>query len=557
MAVPGLRDLLDMDPLKAKQEFIYLHPVPFQRLVGKVLEQQQVQHREKQLRFYQPVSAAARKLHESKARRIGVFGGNRASKTDTCLAELSVLGTGVVPLSLRHIDWDAKFRGPRRMRVVVQSLTTTLHPTILPKLQYWRWNGDDVPGGVKGHWGWIPRDCLIGQSWEKSWSEKLRTLTVLYRDPKRPEKVLGESTFQFLSKDQDASDFASGEFHDILHDEPPTLAIWRENEARVMSVGGRLLLAMTWPDDPAIAVDWIFDEVYERGQPGPGKDPEIDCITLHTLDNPNIDQAAIAIQARAWSPEITQVKIYGQHMRFSNRIHPLFTSSDVWWCYGCQKSTFLDGKGACVRCQGATLSLLNHVKTVEPNRNPAVFALDPHPRKPHMFLWIQVTPEDDFQQIAEGECDGDPGEVKAICDRIEHDLGITVAKRLIDPNMGRSPSGARRGITWQDEFDRVGLVCDLADDSDPGRGRLNEHLKPDPRTQRPRVKIDPTNQNTIRQLLRYRWDDHRQRLEKDLKQRPNAKDDDFPTLWKYVMNDEPTFAMLREPYRIIRRRSVA
>jgi hypothetical protein len=36
-----------------------------------------------------------------------------------------------------------------------------------------------------------------------------------------------------------------------------------------MRVDGRLmLLAMTWPDDPSIAVDWLYDEVYEPGKSG-------------------------------------------------------------------------------------------------------------------------------------------------------------------------------------------------------------------------------------------------------------------------------------------------
>ena len=38
---------------------------------------------------------------------------------------------------------------------------------------------------------------------------------------------------------------------------------WRENEARVMRVDGRMMLAMTWPDDPSINVDWLYNEVYE------------------------------------------------------------------------------------------------------------------------------------------------------------------------------------------------------------------------------------------------------------------------------------------------------
>jgi hypothetical protein len=162
---------------------------------------------------------------------------HNSSKTEACLAEMVMCMTGQIPISLQdEIKPKDKLRGPINCRIVCESLTTVLHPIILPKLQWWKWTGVDQPGGEKGHWGWIPRDCLIGGDWSKSWSEKYRMLRVLYRDPLQQNRVIGESTLQCMSRDQDASDFASGDYHMILHDEPPTHAIWRENQARTMRV---------------------------------------------------------------------------------------------------------------------------------------------------------------------------------------------------------------------------------------------------------------------------------------------------------------------------------
>jgi hypothetical protein len=48
----------------------------------------------------------------------------------------------------------------------------------------------------------------------------------------------------------------------------------------------------------------------------------------------------------------------------------------------------------------------------------------------------------------------------------------------MDPNMGLSPASSKRGVTWLDEFAAVGLNFALADDSDVGRGRINEYLRP-------------------------------------------------------------------------------
>ncbi len=276
-------DILSLDAHKISK----LDRQQFRAALSGLLEIQENDRRDNQLSYYKPVSPTAAKIHASTARVIGIGGGNGSSKTDSCLAELSALATGVFPDSLKEEPaMREKFRGPVKIRIVVESLTTTLHPIILPKLQYWSWSGLSAPGGTQGHWGWIPRDCLLGGRWDRAWSEKLRMLRVLCRDPDDRNRVLGESQFQFMSYDQDSSDFASGDIHHVLHDEVPTYAIWREHQARTMRVDGRLMLAMTWPDDPAIPVDWIFDEIYE-----PGEDPtndRVEWINLFTTDNPQL-----------------------------------------------------------------------------------------------------------------------------------------------------------------------------------------------------------------------------------------------------------------------------
>jgi len=87
----------------------------------------------------------------------------------------------------------------------------------------------------------------------------------------------------------------------------------------------------------------------------------------------------------------------------------------------------------------------------------------------------------------------------------------------------------------------VGLRMDMADDSDVGRARLNDALRIDPLTGRPRIHIHSSCSGTIRQMLRYCWDDYVAPEKHAQKQFPKQKDDDFPTLLKYLMNDAPTF----------------
>jgi hypothetical protein len=497
-----------------------------------------------QLLNYQFGNKGSLAVHQSTAQTCGVGGGNGSSKTETCLVEMIMCATGIFPYVLRDkIDPETKFKGPINCRVVCESLTTTLHSVILPKLRYESWDGVDRPGGKRGHWGWIPKHHLIDASWDKSWSEKLRTLRFLYRNWETG-RVEGVSKIQFMSVDNDWSDFASGNFHIVLHDEPPTYAIWRENEARTMRVNGRMLLAMTWPDDPAIPVDWLFDEVYDPATRA-DKDPNIDWFVLDTHDNPHLEAKAVEVQEAKWSPAVAASRIHGQPIRFSNRVHPLFTDRDDAWCFQCEDKVFITEERVCTVCDSTHVAEYNHVQEFATHDNwPTIFLIDPHPRKPNMWMWVQVDPNDDYWVVDEGALDGESDMVRDKVWKVEEEHCLFIALRLIDPNMGLSRSNAgRREETWRDEFAAVGLDCELPSDSSVGQKTLNTYLRPDKRTHRPRVHVHPRCVNTIMQMKRYQWDEHRQSLEKDQKQVPRQKNDDYPTLLKYLMNEMPTFRM--------------
>ncbi len=522
-----------------KSDLTQLSSEQLRAMAVRVLETQEHDRQENQLEYYKPVSDTALAVHRSTTRYLGVGGGNGASKTDTVLAELSMHATGVYPSSLPEGVRDTlkgKFRGPVAIRVVVESLTTTLENIILPKLQWWKWNGTSQPGGERGHWGWIPRHKLKGGQWTSAWQARTRSLTVQCHNPDNGQYV-GDSTWQFMAHNQDWSDFASGDFHHIMHDELTTYAIWRENQARTMRVGGRMYLCMTWPDDPSIAVDWAYDEMYERGRPGPDKRENVDWFEMWSTDNANLDQVEVAKQAADWDPQIAAVRIKGQPIRFSNRVHPGFSNHNT--------SVMVAGEEI----------FYNHVVDfpVE-NLLPAIFLLDPHPRKPHMGLWVQVDTYDDLWVVAEVLCEGGPDDLRAQVDDIEDNLQLRVAQRLGDPNMLRSPSSSKRGVCWQDEFSEVGLRIDLGDDSDVGRARLNDYFKVDPDRRQPRIHIHPRCNTTIRQLLRYCWDDYRHVDDRAQKQLPKDKDDDFPTLLKYLMNSLPSYQNLIVGPQVLRTR---
>lgn len=481
---------------------------------------------------------------------------HNSSKTESSLVELIALSTGALPYEIRD-DIKDKFKGPRNVRVVCESLKTVLHPIMLPKLQWWKWQGIDQPGGKRGHWGWVPKMCLVDGSWEKSWSEKLNILTLVCRNPDDFEDVLGQSQIQFNSFDQDPSDFASGSFDDVLHDEPPPYYIWQENMARVIDVGGRVRLSMTWPDDPAIAVDWIYDEVYERGIAGPKKSPNVDWFDYDTRQNIHLDQTVIAAMSSEWSETTRGVRLEGKPVRFSNLVHPLFTEVTDWWCYSCKKqvnAVFHEGKSACPVCAGTDVAAYCHVKEFDNMPHfPVVRVIDPHPRKPHMVSYFMIDAADDVWQVAELLESGNVELLRDASDAIERALNMNVTMTLMDPNMGASPvSAMNRDVTWQSELAAVGIIAELADTSHVGRARLNEFLAPDPFTRAPRFHVHPRCLETISQFRRYVWDDYKKSMDRGQKQTPRDKYDDFPTNAKYLMNYEPSFQMLHRGAEVIK-----
>lgn len=468
-----------------------------------------------------------------------------------------MLATGIWPPELDAV-MRPKFRGPINVRIDLQSLTTTLHRALLPKLQFWKWNGLKPQGGPAGHWGWVPRRCLPAGGWERAWREKERELRVACFDPDHPERKVGESAFQFVSTDMDAQDLASGEFDLVIHDEPPPFSHWRENQARVLSVGGRLFLGMTFRDDESIPLTWIIDEVWDPGQPGPGRDPDIECIELDTLENRHIDLEAVRKQADKWDEITRQVRIKGKPIHLSSRVHPLFTEGEATWSFAAGQvvdPVERDGKLVCPVTGSDDLQTFSHVAEDPVSHSmPTLFFLDPHPRKPHMMIWVQVNAADDLYVVAEAEVTGDAVDVKRRAHEIEveHGLPVTDWWRWGDPNMLRTPT-AKREIRWEDEFRDAGLPVQCADDGDVGRARVNEYLRPDPHTRRPRLLVHPRCRGVIHQMKRFAWDNYKKSDERDVKQIPKPKFDDYPALLRYCLNLNPEFATLTRGVPIIGR----
>jgi len=502
---------------------------------------------ENQLLFFEPVNdnEETKKIWSSHATQIFVTGGNRSSKTDTLLARLCAEMTGIIPIWAEKFGWKSLFQPPVHTRLILRSMTNTW-PLIRPKLQWNQWNGFDK---TKGHWGWIPKHLLINESWDDSWSAKERILC-----------LKNGSTLQLMSHENEVEDFSGGSFHIIQIDEGLVWAKYRENLLRILDTHGFLMIGMTPPDDEAAAWDaaWMYNEIYQKGLEGVEKDGTIDSFTLFTENNRILSKEVISEVIRGLTPNQREARLYGKFLHLSGRIYKTYTDRQQWWCFECN-DYILTFDNKCSTCNSNNICLVCHyIEPFEvPYNWPVVFVLDPHPRKPHAMAWYAINPSNDWFQIGELQLDADPTEVRLKVNDYEESHNFRIAKRLIDPNMGASPSaGGKRSVTVRDQFDAAGLRCDLADDNrDTARTYIKEMLAPDYKTRKPRLQVFNTCRVTNFQMKNYSWDEWTRYSHDERNSKPIPKDlhSDFPTCLGYFANMRPTFYGLHSESHIINR----
>ena len=533
------------------------HPDVYEQVAEAITEDR----KRTQLAYYRLANPMARRVHESMAREVAIVGGNRSSKTDSMMAELAIRMTGHVPMSLQSTYPREKLAAlPIRARVVCNSLTDTLEPVIKPKLRWDQWNGVGDPDEGRGHWGWIPQHCLTGGTWEKAYSEKYRTLRVGVDNywtgaDGQTCSVRGTSTCQFLSYDQDLSAFSGSSMHWVGHDELPPSDIYRENRLRTLDVRGRIYTAFTPPDEIGMSradVSWFYEEVYEAGRKGT---PGFETIILHTERNSILDAKSIEEIIATLTDEQREVRLHGNFLHLSGVIYSLFTQGDAVWCFRCQKR-IVPVAGTCVTCKSDDIETFTHV--VEPHPIPTnwpiVMVIDPHPRKKDAIGWFALTPSDDVVMVAEAEADGTASDVRHVIDDVEERHRFLVRKRLMDPNIATETNDKLgRGWTIRKAYDEAGIRCDLANDEiNAGIQNVNELLKPDRATRRPRLRVFSTCQRFIKGMRTWSWDEWTRTGDKEPKEKVRDKAKDFPDLIRYLANDRPNYSKYAIGAQIVR-----
>lgn len=555
MSLLDLADLtaLTPDALEAKAR---TNPEWFRQVVTQFTTAVEQDRQEAQLSYAQIVNPMARPVFESTARQVAIVGGNRSSKTDTAMLELSIALTGHVPIAFQPWYPLEKLKFPCRARVVCNTLNIVL-PELHQKLRWDYWNGEGDPETGRGHWGWIPRHCLVGGTWERAYNAAHRTLHTstdsswVGSDGARWQ-VRAHNTCEFLAYNQDLSDFAGKSLHLVIHDELPPADVYRENRMRTLDTKGRVLTAFTPPDEGGQSVGdvaWFYEHIYQRGLPGPGKDPGIDTVILWTERNSVLPIETLDDLTRSYTDEQRRARLHGEFIHLGGVVYKLFTPHEQTWCFRCAK-TVLPVGDTCPTCTSQDLVAFTHV--VEPfevpKTWPVVMVIDPHPRKADAVGWFALSPSDTIYMIHEMEQAGTADEVVREIKAWENEAHVHPVLRLMDPNIATETNDKlQRGWTLRRAYDEAGLRCDMAvDEVNAGIDAVTHLLRPDAYTRRPAFQVFNACRRFIHGMQHWAWGDWaRDDGTRDVKERVRERHKDFPDLVRYLAMSRASFRGLR------------
>jgi phage terminase large subunit-like protein len=155
--------------------------------------------------------------------------GNRAGKTDVMIVKAILLAWNDDRFCQRPARWG---NGPIQVRIVTVDQVKGVYQIMIPKFKRW-----------------LSKDMLIDGDWDKSWDDRLQTLT-----------LSNGSSIDFLTYGMTVEKFAGLPRHIILFDEEPPREIFNECMYRLKDYGGIWSIAAT-PDD---GYEWIQDLLIDK-----------------------------------------------------------------------------------------------------------------------------------------------------------------------------------------------------------------------------------------------------------------------------------------------------
>lgn len=429
------------------------------------------------------------KFHSSKARQRFVFGGNRASKTFTLTKEAVFLQC----FKVHPYTGEKLWTGRRNGRILAQdyALITEKH---LPELKEW------IP---KSFLKYADKYPTKEEAFDKSYDSRHH---ILY---------LKNGHIDFKTYDQEAEKGASVDLHWVLADEEMPRRWYSESLARLITTNGKLICGVT----PLYKMTWAMDF-----RENTAKDVEV--FFWEMWDNPYVSL---------------------------ERGENFLDSQDPMEREARETGLFLDFQGLVYK------ELDKSVHLVEPPKvtySSTVFcAIDPHQRKGTFVVWATLLHDRTVVVFDELFVKG-PTTVKEAVRQIK--LKETMGKftstiRYIDPASYKQFQGYGSEVTTLDEFEKEGMHCVPADNSDQGYTIVREYLTFDKRQpinslNQPRLYFSRNCSATWKALSGLMWDEWASKKEvRDPKETIKDLHKDFPDCVRYIIVNRPGEYVPRDP----------
>jgi phage terminase large subunit-like protein len=311
------------------------------------------------------------------------------------------------------------------------------------------------------------------------------------------------------SYDQDVAKYGGVSRHLIWMDEEPTYkALYDENMMRTVDIGGSMMLTMT----PIKGLTWVYDEVYEAGNPD---HVYYEVATIY--DNPHLNRDEIKIIEDTMHPDEREVRLEGRFIPKSGLIYKEFDTK---------------------------LHVVPYFKI--PDDWTIVLGIDPHDRTPHAVVFCAINRDHDifiFDEIFESCL------IKDLAAKMRMKLGFVnpMARRKgikLNPAYSVIDTSAKTpdmisGKNYKEELGLGhGFFCvDAHKDVIAGISKVREYLNYS--NKKPNIYVMEHCREMIHQFRHYIWDDYVKKDRYNLKERPLKKDDHLLDALRYVLMTNP------------------
>ena len=335
---------------------------------------------------------------------------------------------------------------------------------------------------------------LLGERYLKQW----------YATDKIAELMNG-STIGFKSNDSGWDKFQGTSKNLILFDEEPDYSVYEECRMRVIDTKGDLIFTMT----PTHGMTWIYDEIYEPWELG--TNPNIECFMTSSYDNPYIDSAELDDIKKNFPEDQQQVRLHGKFVEFSGLVYREFDRN------------------------------IHVVDRFEiPSNWTRIRAIDPGINNPTACIWWAISPDGDhyiYDEYEESDLN-----IETNTKNIKAQTGLDrISVTYIDPSAcNRNPAHPELK-SIRDEYSRFKLYTKPANnDVLYGLNKVRSLMKVDETTGQPLLHIFKDCVKTIREISRYRWDEHRfHKDDKNNKEKPKKVMDHLMDAMRYIAASNP------------------